>query len=149
MFYLKKKIMERKDFLSKFIVGGSILFTAPVILSSCGDDDDDITDGGNNGGGENTVDLSSSAYADLGTVGGFAYKGDIIIIRTGDSQYVALTKICTHQGCTVAYNPADTQIQCPCHGSAFTTGGAVVNGPATSALKKYTVTKNGDILTIK
>jgi cytochrome b6-f complex iron-sulfur subunit len=140
--------MERKDFLSKVLVGGSILFTAPIVLSSCGDDDDDITEGGNNGG-ENTVDLSSSTYADLGTVGGFAYKGDIIIIRTGDSQYVALTKVCTHQGCTVAYNPGQTQIQCPCHGSAFTTGGAVVNGPATSALKKYTVTKSGDILTIK
>ena len=144
--------MERKDFLSKVLVGGSILFTAPVVLSSCGGDDDDITEGGNNGGnnnGETKVDLSSSAYSDLGVVGGFAYSGNIIIIHSSTDQYIALSKICTHEACTVAYNPSAGQIQCPCHGSAFTTGGAVVNGPAPTALKTYSVTKSGNILTIK
>ena len=143
--------MERKDFLSKVLVGGSVLFTVPVVFSACGSDDD-VTDGSNNGGnnnGENTVDLTNSAYSELGTVGGFAYKGDIIIIHSAADQYIALSKICTHEACTVAYNASASQIQCPCHQSAFTTGGAVINGPATSALKKYTVTKSGNILTIK
>lgn len=116
------------------LAGGSILLVAPMVLHSCSDDDD-VTDGGDGGNGDEiTIDLSSSAYADLGTVGGYAYKDNIMVIRTSNTQYVALSKICTHQGCTVAFNSTDNQVQCPCHGSAFTTGGTVVNGPATTPL---------------
>lgn len=144
--------MERKDFLSKVLVGGSVLFTVPVVFSSCGgdDDDDDVTDGPGNGGGngENTIDLTDSQYADLGSVGGYVYKGNIIVIRTGQSQYTALSKVCTHQGCTVTYDPSANQLPCPCHRSLYSISGAVVNGPAPSPLKQYSVSVDGNILTI-
>ncbi|MDX9880810.1 MAG: Rieske (2Fe-2S) protein [Prolixibacteraceae bacterium] len=143
--------MKRKDFLTRMLSGGSILLVSPVVLSSCGEDDNIPDENGSengNGNGQNTIDLTDSAYASLGTVGGFAYKNNIIIVRISDSQYVALSKICTHQGCTVAYHPSDNQIQCPCHGSSFTTGGSVINGPAASPLKAYSVTKSGNTLTI-
>jgi len=145
--------MERKDFLKKFAVGGSILLTAPVIFSSCKDEDDPGNDNNSNGNGNGNsndiiIDLNSADYSALGTVGGYAYKGDIIICRTGDSNYIALSKLCTHSQCTVTYNHSSSELPCPCHGSTFSTSGAVTNGPASSNLKKYTVTKEGNTLKI-
>ncbi|MDX8339976.1 Rieske (2Fe-2S) protein [Draconibacterium sp. IB214405] len=139
--------MKRADFIKKFAYGGSILLTAPLILSACSGDDDEFVPEPNIPNNL-TIDLSSSTYEDLGSIGGYVYEGDILIFRTGDSAYLALSKICTHQSCTVAYDHSNGNILCPCHSSRFTTAGAVINGPATSSLKKYSVQKNGDILTI-
>ncbi len=136
------------EFIKKFAYGGSILLTAPAILTACSSDDDDLVPEPNEPNGDLTIDLSSSTYDDLASVGGYVYEGDILIFRTGESTYLALSKICTHQGCTVAYSHSDGNVLCPCHSSRFTTAGAVINGPATTSLKKYNVQKNGDILTI-
>ena len=139
--------MERRHFIRNFAVGGSLLLTAPVLFNSCSSDDDTGGDNNNNNSGT-TIDLTSSEYATLKNVGGFAYKGNIIIIRSSDAVYLALSKLCTHSDCTVTYNPSTQEIPCPCHGSKFTTEGAVINGPATSPLKKYDVKVNGNMLTI-
>lgn len=143
--------MERKDFIQKFAIGGSVLLTAPMLLNSCSDGNDELMDDMDNDQNGNgiTIDLTDDDYSDLGTVGGYAYSGNIIIIRSGNDTYLAFSKICTHQGCTVTYNATDNELPCPCHGSVFSTSGAVLEGPASSNLKKYTVTKEGDILTIK
>jgi cytochrome b6-f complex iron-sulfur subunit len=144
--------MNRKEFFSKALIGGGLIFLAPTILNSCGKSEDVApSSGGNNGGSNNTgttIDLTSNDFSALKNVGGYAYSGDIIIIRTGTSTYIALSKICTHQNCTVAYNNNSTKIECPCHGSMFATTGAVLQGPAPSALKTYTVTLSGTTLKI-
>lgn len=141
--------MKRLEFIKKFAYSGSILLTAPAIFSACSSDDDDfVAEEPNLPTGGLTIDLTSNTYANLGSVGGYVYEGNILIFRTGESTYLALSKICTHQGCTVAYNHSDGNILCPCHSSRFTTAGAVLNGPATTSLKTYSVQKNGDILTI-
>jgi len=51
----------------------------------------------------------------------------------------ALSPVCTHMGCDVAWNPAERTWDCPCHGSRFGTDGKVLNGPATEALEKVDV----------
>jgi len=142
--------MERRHFFRKFAVGGSLLLTAPVLFNSCSTDDDTSSDNNNNNGNNtgNTVDLTSPDFATLKNVGGFAYKGDVIIIRSSDTVYIALSKLCTHSDCTVSYNSSTQELPCPCHGSKFTKDGAVINGPAMSPLKKYDVKLNGNILTI-
>ena len=146
--------MERKQFIRKIAAGGSILLVAPFVFNSCSDGTDDIMndngDSGNNSGNSNavTVDLNGSDMSALKTVGGYAYKGNIIIIRASENQYIALSKVCTHQGCTVEYSKSSDQVVCPCHSSVFTTSGSVVSGPASANLKKYTVKVEGNSLTI-
>ena len=141
--------MERRKFFRNFALGSSLLLTTPVLFNACSDD---TTKDGNNNNNNNTegitVDLTDSAFATLKTVDGFAYKGDIIIIRSTDTIYIALSKVCTHQACVVAFNSTNNDILCPCHGSKFSISGTVINGPATSSLKKYDVKLNGNILTI-
>lgn len=51
---------------------------------------------------------------------------------------------CTHLGCTVEWNAAESRFVCPCHGSQFDGLGQVVNGPASTPLALVTVTTNQD-----
>jgi len=58
--------------------------------------------------------------------------------RTAADTAVAVSRRCTHQGCTVNVPASATgQLTCPCHGSVFSTAGAVVSPPAQSPLASY------------
>jgi cytochrome b6-f complex iron-sulfur subunit len=142
--------MNRRDIIKAFLSGSTVLLVAPLLLTSCETQDDPGggNPGGNNNSGPLTIDITSGEFAALASAGGYAVKNGIIIINTGGDAFVALSAICTHQGCVVGYNSSAGNIQCGCHGSVFSTGGAVLNGPASTPLAKYTVSKSGNILTI-
>lgn len=140
--------MDRKEFFSKALIGGGLLFLAPAFLNSCSKSNDPEPAPIEDTSGTTTIDLTSNDFTALKTVGGYAYSGNIIIIRSTASVYLALASVCTHQGCTVTYSSSETKVACPCHGSMFATTGAVLQGPATSSLKSYSVKVEGTNLKI-
>ncbi len=57
-----------------------------------------------------------------------AYRDDTGVLQ-------AVSVVCTHLGCAVAWNAAETSWDCPCHGSRFHYDGTVLEGPAVKDLK--------------
>jgi glycine/D-amino acid oxidase-like deaminating enzyme/nitrite reductase/ring-hydroxylating ferredoxin subunit len=56
------------------------------------------------------------------------------VYRDEDGGLHTLSATCTHLGCVVGFNDAERTWECPCHGSRFSTRGAVLQGPATKPL---------------
>src|SRR5690349_6911272 len=82
----------------------------------------------------NTVVVQIGAGSPLATTGGasilFSSGGTFLVSRTGQDTFAAFTAMCTHEACTITGFDNSNYV-CPCHGSRFTTGGRVVEGPAT------------------
>jgi glycine/D-amino acid oxidase-like deaminating enzyme/nitrite reductase/ring-hydroxylating ferredoxin subunit len=56
--------------------------------------------------------------------------------RSASGRLTLLSAVCTHLGCDVEWNEAESTWDCPCHGSRFRPTGEVLSGPAESALKE-------------
>lgn len=62
----------------------------------------------------------------------------LAVTRLTGTEVVTVSRVCTHQSCTVALPGAPgATLDCPCHGSRFLTNGQVVNGPAARALSQF------------
>ena len=74
--------------------------------------------------------------------------GRFYLVRLEDGGLLAIYRRCTHLGCAVPYDQATGQFVCPCHGSAFTADGDVLNAPAPRPLDLFTLSINdeGEIL---
>jgi glycine/D-amino acid oxidase-like deaminating enzyme/nitrite reductase/ring-hydroxylating ferredoxin subunit len=69
------------------------------------------------------------------------HEGDKVAAYRDDRGSVRLMSArCTHMGCIVAYNAAESSFDCPCHGSRFDLDGEVIEGPATAPLASKEVT---------
>ncbi|MBI5508810.1 MAG: Rieske (2Fe-2S) protein [Deltaproteobacteria bacterium] len=99
-------------------------------------------------GGVKKVAFALSKVEALAKVGGFAVlkiKGrDVLLVRDGDKSVRALDPTCSHQKCTVAYEPKDGLLHCPCHKSAYNLDGKVLDGPAPKPLTIFAATLDGD-----
>jgi cytochrome b6-f complex iron-sulfur subunit len=73
-----------------------------------------------------------------GTVTAFA-KGQFYLIRLRDGAFLALSRKCTHLGCTVPWSEVDRKFACPCHASSFSETGEVLSAPAPRPLDLYRV----------
>lgn len=147
--------MERKEFLSKLGIGVAVVCMG-CSLTACGSNPaeeanpDDGSDNPPEGGGGDlmTVNLAS----EMKNTGDFKTASGIILVRLAQgndpSSFTAVQVACTHQGVSINYNSAQGKFICPGHGSEFSTSGQVLTGPATTALRHYTVTISNDILTV-
>jgi cytochrome b6-f complex iron-sulfur subunit len=94
-----------------------------------------------------TIDLAAATNAALKNSGGTLVQNNIIIINNAGT-YVAVSDLCTHQGCAVNFSNSKKHLVCPCHGAEFGLDGSVVKGPASTPLQLYTTTLTGNSLRV-
>lgn len=73
-------------------------------------------------------------------VGAFHLDKEFILFLDAQGPW-AVSRKCTHLGCSVSYSETDQQLVCPCHQSKFSVKGVRLAGPATKNLKRYAVEK--------
>lgn len=70
----------------------------------------------------------------------------VCIYRFSENEYSALFMRCSHQGAELQV--FGDKLQCPAHGSEFTSKGVVRNGPADTNLRTFPVTIQKDQINI-
>lgn len=63
----------------------------------------------------------------------------VLLVRVSQTEWRALSAVCTHLSCIVQYQPERTRIWCACHNGVYNLQGQVVSGPPPRPLKPYTV----------
>jgi cytochrome b6-f complex iron-sulfur subunit len=96
--------------------------------------------------GQSTVDDGDAVIVKAGPVEQFepdtvtaVPDGRFYLARLSDGGFLALSRECTHLGCTVPWSDEEQKFICPCHASAFDIRGDVLGGPAPRALDLYAV----------
>lgn len=133
---------NRREFLVKSTATAGSLVLSLAGLNSVKSQENDPDD----------VTLKLDGKSPLSKVGGayfFDYKGDkIVVIRTGETNFVAYSAICTHQGGFLNYNEKTQQLLCPLHNSKFGTDGQNISGPASQPLANFE-TNNAVVVSLK
>jgi cytochrome b6-f complex iron-sulfur subunit len=75
-------------------------------------------------------------------------KGHFYLSRLESGGFLALSRKCTHLGCTVPWDSEKKRFECPCHASIFDIKGNVINPPAPRALDYYPVTIENSIVKV-
>ena len=68
----------------------------------------------------------------------------VFLVKTGESNVVAISSTCTHLGCRVSWNADEKQFHCPCHGGKFDRDGAVTGGPPPAPLPTLATKIDGE-----
>ncbi|MDA1269134.1 MAG: Rieske (2Fe-2S) protein [Bacteroidetes bacterium] len=143
--------MNRMEFLKKLGLKGASLFAVYCTtsgLSSCINEPIDPTTPTGGTGNELSLDLSSSAYSKLNTIGNFVIVSSIVIARVSTSSFAALTQVCSHQGSKkVVFSSGE--FYCPVHGARFDTTGKGLNSTGSRGLKTYLTDFQGTTLKVK
>ncbi|MES2517771.1 MAG: Rieske (2Fe-2S) protein [Bacteroidota bacterium] len=151
--------MKRSEFIRSLGLGSGALMAVYCMgaLTSCAKEDTPLpatntnppTTNPTTGKIDFTLDLTQTANKELTANGGFLYNGDIIIARVKSGGFIALSKVCTHQGTTVVYQKDTNDIYCPNHGSMYDITGKVTQSPAPAALKMYQTNYNSTTLQLR
>lgn len=113
----------------------SAIIAASAALAACAGSDNGFTSPNING----SATVKVSDYPALANVGGVATVNaggaPLAVVRTGTSSFLALSRVCPHQGSIV--NVGGPGFVCPNHGAEFSTTGQWVGGQRTSSLHSY------------
>lgn len=140
--------MDRRAFIKNtgtFCVLG--IAGSSILLESCKKNSNAGLSGPQGPAVNFTLDLTQPANTSLNTAGG-SLSSNGVVVANDAGIFIAVAQSCTHSGCNVMYEKTAKDFYCPCHGGTFDTNGNVTKGPPRLPLKKYTVTKSGNILTI-
>lgn len=99
------------------------------------------------------VEKDGPALIEAGNVNQFspgdvrAYpRGKFYLVCLEDGSFMALSRTCTHLGCSVPWDVEKKLFVCPCHGSSFDQKGLVLSAPATRPLDYFPLRiENGQI----
>ena len=75
-------------------------------------------------------------------------RGRFYLVRLADGGFLALSRKCTHLGCTIPWMADKKQFVCPCHGSIFDITGAVIESPAPRALDLFKVRIENNVVQV-
>jgi cytochrome b6-f complex iron-sulfur subunit len=117
-----------------FMAGGAAAGVGAVLITAATADEPPAPD--------QTAALPLAEYKELNKVGGSVEVDlpdgtPLIVARVDETQFVCVTRKCTHANCDVAYDGDAKKFVCPCHQSMFNLDGKVVRGPARRPLKQY------------
>jgi menaquinol-cytochrome c reductase iron-sulfur subunit len=71
----------------------------------------------------------------------------VYITKDQHGELRALTSVCPHLGCTVAWNKGKKQFICPCHGATFSLDGSRISGPSLRGMDSLeTSVEDGQLL---
>ena len=71
---------------------------------------------------------------------GVLVRPELVLFDRPDGVW-AVSRTCTHLGCTIHFHEMENYFECPCHQSRFTPQGKVLRGPAKRPLPIYKVEK--------
>lgn len=66
-------------------------------------------------------------------------QGQFYLSCLADGSFLALSRTCTHLGCSVPWDAEKKKFVCPCHASTFSMTGEVLSPPAPRPLDIYPV----------
>lgn len=75
-------------------------------------------------------------------------RGAFYLVRLEDGGFMALSRRCTHLGCTVPWSDKEKRFICPCHSSAFDISGAVIGTPASRPMDRYRLWIENDAILV-
>jgi cytochrome b6-f complex iron-sulfur subunit len=136
--------MDRKDFL--MTLGKGVAVAGVAFCVGCSANNTDVPTAPS--GVDMTLDLTQPGNQALNNVGGSMVTKGIIIGRTGNASFVAVSSACTHQGTTIEFQLNNNRFYCNNHGSTYALDGSVTNGPASRSLTKYNTTFSGNSLRV-
>jgi cytochrome b6-f complex iron-sulfur subunit len=94
------------------------------------------------------IEVGLSEKFPLDSVTAFV-RGRFYLARLKDGGFLALSRKCTHLGCTVPWVSGEKKFICPCHASAFDIRGEVISPPAPRALDIYHVFIENNIVKVE
>ena len=93
------------------------------------------------------IDAGSAEIFPIDSVTAFV-RGKFYLARLEDGGFLALSRKCTHLGCTIPWVSMEKKFVCPCHSSAFDIRGEVTRPPAPRALDIYQVFIENNIVKV-
>ena len=86
----------------------------------------------------------AAAVVEAGAVDSFApnsvtafVRGKFYLCRLADGGFLAVSRKCTHLGCTVPWKEEEQRFACPCHASAFDIRGEVISPPGSAGVGSF------------
>jgi cytochrome b6-f complex iron-sulfur subunit len=75
-------------------------------------------------------------------------NGKFYLARLKEGGFLALSRSCTHLGCTVPWVAKENKFVCPCHSSEFDIRGEVISPPAPRALDLYQIVIENNVVKV-